>query len=115
MEQHAGHGTGEGTMGAEMMHNCSMTMNMNMPMYFVWSVDVTVLFESWHVSTAGWYTVTAVAIFVAAFFYEWLLTFRQGFETRMRSKKSEDIVEEEKNWVFGAMARRKYVPPSSKT
>jgi hypothetical protein len=90
-------------------HSCCMTMNMNMPMYFAWSTDVTVLFESWHVDTAGWFTVTAVIIFVAAFFYEWLLTFRHGFESRIRIKKSEEeIQEEEKLWV-GIVSRRR--PP----
>jgi hypothetical protein len=30
------------------------------------------------VESPGWYTVTAVAIFLMGLFYEWLITFRQG-------------------------------------
>ncbi|ELR11924.1 Ctr copper transporter family protein [Acanthamoeba castellanii str. Neff] len=63
---------------------------MSMPMYFQWSTEVTVLFEQWHVESPGWYTVTAVAIFLVGLFYEWLITFRQGYEQRMHSKRLEE-------------------------
>lgn len=49
----------------------------------VWSPE-------WHVESPGWYTVTAVAIFLVGLFYEWLITFRQGYEQRMHSKRLEE-------------------------
>jgi len=67
----------------------SVSSMSGMPMYFHWSTDVVVLFEAWHVNTPGWYMVTAATLFLLGLFYEWLITFRQGYEYKIQSKRFE--------------------------